>query len=73
MALQKITVEKAKELAKTAGVKPVVIKGTEILRFMKKESPNFQEISWEKFEEIVNKANLAVYANGTWMKILKEK
>lgn len=73
MALQKIELDKVKELAEKAHVKPAVVKGKEILRFMKKESPNLEEISWERFEEIRKKAKVAVYANGTWMKILKEK
>ncbi|MGB9636495.1 MAG: hypothetical protein ACPL1Y_04530 [Thermoplasmata archaeon] len=73
MALEKITIEKAKELANAANVKPAKVKGTEILRFAKSASENIELISWEEFEQILAKNKLAVYASGSWMKIMREK
>lgn len=73
MALEKVSIEKAKEIAGKIGLKPTVVKNTEILRFAKKSSENLEEITWEKFDEIAKKSKVAVYVNGTWMKIMKEK
>jgi hypothetical protein len=73
MALEKVTIEKAKELANKANVKPGKVKGTEILRFTKAESQNIEVITWEEFENILKKNKLAVYASGSWMKIMREK
>lgn len=73
MALEKISLEKAKELAEKANVKPGKVKGTEILRFTKDASENIELISWEEFAQILSKNKLAVYASGSWMKIMREK
>lgn len=72
MALEKITIEKAKEIAKDTGVKLAVVKGTDVIRFMKKKSDNLEEIDWNRFEDLLKKHNLAIYASGTWMKIMKD-
>ena len=73
MALEKITVAKAKEIANKTMVKPAVVKGTDVLRFMKNKSDNLEEIDWETFEANLKKHKLAVYASGTWMKIMRDK
>jgi len=73
MALEKISVDDAKKIASKVGVKPAVVKGTSLLRFMKNKSPNLEEISWDKFEDILKKNKLAVYASGQWMKIMRAK
>ncbi|MEM3445276.1 MAG: hypothetical protein QW115_04835 [Thermoplasmata archaeon] len=73
MALEKITIEKAKELAAKANVKPGKVKGTEILRFAKGATENIELITWEEFQRILEKNKLAVYASGSWMKIMREK
>jgi len=73
MPLEKISLEKAKELAEKANVKPGKVKGTDILRFTKGQSENIETISWEEFAKILAKNKLAVYASGTWMKIMREK
>lgn len=73
MALEKISVAEAKKIASKVGVKPAVVKGTDLLRFMKNESENLKEITWDEFEKILKKNKLAVYASGEWMKIMREK
>ncbi len=71
MALKKISVSEAKSIASRVGVKPAVVKGTDVLRFMKNKSDNLEEIGWDRFETTLKDHNLAVYASGDWMKIMK--
>jgi hypothetical protein len=73
MVLQEISVDKAKEIAKKNGLKPAKVKGTSIVRFMKNPRETLQEIGWDELESTLKKNKLAVYASGTWMKIMKRK
>ena len=71
MPLEKITLDRVKAIADDVGLNPGKVIGTELLRFYKKETSNIEPISWDDFEGILNSKGLAVYASGTWMKIMK--
>jgi hypothetical protein len=73
MALEQISIDKAKDIAKKNGLKPAKVKGTDIVRFMKNPRDTLEEITWEEMEKTLNKNKLAIYASGTWMKIMKVK
>jgi hypothetical protein len=73
MVLQEISVDKAKDIAKKNGLKPAKVKGTDIVRFMKNPRDTLQEISWDEMEKTLKNNKLAIYASGTWMKIMKRK
>ncbi len=71
MSMDVITIARAKVIAKNQGIKPGRVKGTEGVQFTKGQNPRIQEISWEDFEKALAKRGLAIYATGTWMKIMK--
>ena len=73
MALEKITLDKAKGIAKKTGLKPARVKETQIIRFMKNKRPTLEEISWDDFESTMKSEKLGIFASGSWMKIMKEK
>ncbi|HLF06695.1 MAG TPA: hypothetical protein VI893_05945 [Thermoplasmata archaeon] len=73
MSLEKITVERAKTIAKKSGLKPARVKETEIIRFMKNRRPTLEEITWDDFEATLKKEKLGIFASGSWMKIMKDR
>ena len=72
MAMQKITVDKAKTIASRKGLKPGKVKGTNGIQFTKGNNPRLQTIDWDEFENTLNSHALAVYESGGWMKIMKK-
>ncbi len=72
MAMEKISVKKAKKIAKDKELKPARIKGTDIIQFTKSEDiARFEVIEWDNFEDALSRRGLAVYESGGWMKIMK--
>ncbi len=71
MVMEKITLKKAKFIAKRKGLKPGRVKGTEGVQFTKGKNDRLEIISWEEFEATLKKRNLAIYESGGWMKIMK--
>jgi phage terminase large subunit len=74
MTMEKITLEKTKKIAKHYGLKPVKIKGTEVVNIRKHPSDKLAEISWEEFDETLKKRGLAVYkaTESDFLKIMKK-
>lgn len=73
MVMEKISLAKAKEIAKKKGLKPGRVKGTEGIQFTKGNNERLEIISWEEFEKTLKKRKLAVYESGGWMKIMKDR
>lgn len=74
MAMECISTKKAKEIAAKAGIKPGIVKGTKDgVQFVKGNNPRIDPITWEKFEQCLDKRDLAIYESGGWMKIMKKK
>jgi len=71
--MEKISLAKAKEIAKKKGLKPGRVKGTEGIQFTKGNNERLEIISWEEFEKTLKKRKLAVYESGGWMKIMKDR
>lgn len=71
MAMEKIDLGKAKVIAKTKGLSPGKVKGTEGVQFTKGKNDRLTVISWEDFEAILAQRKLAIYESGGWMKIMK--
>ena len=69
--MEKITVVKAKEIAKKKGLKPGRVKGTEGIQFTKGNNARLEIVSWDEFEKTLKKRKLSVYESGGWMKIMK--
>ncbi len=61
----------AESITKKTGVKPAIIKNTTILRFVKKDDPRYQIISWNDAFKIINKLNLKLVAFGDYLKVFK--
>lgn len=72
MAMQKITVERAKSIASRKGLKPGKVRGTNGIQFTKGNNPRLQTIDWDEFEKTLTSHGLAVYESGGWMKIMKK-
>ncbi|AGI48424.1 hypothetical protein TALC_01448 [Thermoplasmatales archaeon BRNA1] len=73
MAMEPISIDKAKIIAKNTGLKPGRVKGTEGVQFTKGTNNRLDVISWEDFEAALKKRGLQIYASGSWMKIMKAK
>ncbi len=71
MAMERIDLAKAREIAKNKGLKPGKVKGTEGVQFTKGKNNRLDVITWEEFEEILEIRKLAIYESGGWMKIMK--
>jgi hypothetical protein len=72
MAMQEISVEKAKNIASKKGLKPGKVKGTSGVQFTKGDNPRLQTIDWDEFQTTLEKHKLSVYESGGWMKIMKK-
>jgi len=71
MAMEKISTDKAKQIAGIKGLKPGLVKGTEGVQFTKGRNTRLQVIGWEDFETALKERNLAVFESGGWLKIMK--
>ncbi|OGS48541.1 MAG: hypothetical protein A3K68_00910 [Euryarchaeota archaeon RBG_16_68_13] len=69
-ALREISFETARKIADEKGLHPSKVKGTNTLRFSKKDSEKLQVITWEEFEDTASSRRLAVYESGGWMKLM---
>lgn len=72
MVMEKISLDKAKEIAKKKGLKPGRVKGTNGVQFTKGNNARLQIVAWDEFEKTLKKRDLAVYESGGWMKIMKK-
>jgi hypothetical protein len=72
LVMEKISLVKAKEIAKKKGLKPGRVKGTEGVQFTKGNNDRLEIISWDEFEKTIMKRKLSVYESGGWMKIMKK-
>ena len=71
MSMEKITVEKARMIAKNKGLFPGKIKGTSGFQFTKGQNARIEPCTWEEFEAGLQRRGLAVYEAGGWMKLMK--
>lgn len=73
MAMEKVSIDKAKLLAKNKGLKPGRVRTTKnAVQFTKGGNLNVQPISWEEFEKFLKERKLAIYNWNGWLKIMKE-
>jgi len=72
MTMEKISVEKAKEIADEKNLEPGKVKGTDGIQFTKGGNDRIEVIDWDEFEETLDKRGLAVFESGGWMKIMEE-
>ncbi|MCE5295819.1 MAG: hypothetical protein LLG16_01785 [Euryarchaeota archaeon] len=72
MVMEKINLDKAKDIAKKKGLKPGRVKGTNGIQFTKGNNPRLETVTWDDFEKTLNKRGLAVFESGGWMKIMKK-
>lgn len=71
MTMEKINLAKAKKIAENKGLKPGRVKGTSGILFTKGTNDRLEVISWDEFENVLEKKRLSVYESGGWMKIMK--
>lgn len=71
MAMQKIDLERAQNIAKNKGLVPGKVKGTDGVQFTKGRNNRLDVIGWEEFAETLERRGLAIYESGGWMKIMK--
>ncbi len=73
MVMEPISVEAAKERARKAGLKPGRVRGTEdAIQFTKGRNNRIEVISWEEFEDVLQKRSLQVFESSGFMKIMKK-
>jgi len=71
MAMERLDIEEAKDMARKKGLKPGRVKGTTGVQFTKGRNARIEVIGWEEFEEILSKRHLAVFGSGGWMKMMR--
>jgi len=69
--MEKISTDKAKQIAKIKGLQPGLVKGTEGVQFTKGMNNRLQVIDWDTFENALRVRNLGVYECGGWLKIMR--
>ena len=73
MAMEEISLDRARTIAKRKGLKPGRVKGTNGVQFTKGRNPRLETIDWDEFASTLKKRRLAVYESGGWMKIMKKR
>lgn len=73
MAMEKIDVEKAKEIAEEKGLKPGKVITTNGVQFTYGDNENVDVIDWDEFERLLEKRDLAVFNSDGWMKIMADE
>lgn len=73
MAMEPISAERAREIARKRGLKPGRVKGTNGIQFTKGRNPRIEEIDWNTFLQILSRRRLQVYESNGWMKIMKRR
>lgn len=71
MVMEKIDFGKAQMIAKSKGLQPGRVKGTQGVQFTKGSNDRLTVISWDDFKQALDKRGLAIYESGGWMKIMK--
>lgn len=72
MAMERLDIEEAKDMARKKGLKPGRVKGTTGVQFTKGGNARLEVIGWEEFEAILSKRHLAVFGSRGWMKMMKK-
>ena len=71
--MRKLSEEDAIKNAEKYNLKPVRIKGSDVVQLAKKISERYEEITWDEFFKILRKKRLAVYiSDGGYMKIMSD-
>jgi hypothetical protein len=71
---REVSRKEVEEILKETKLKPAVIKGTSVIRFVKKPSEKFEYITTDQLYKIVNEKNLQIKASGTYLMVFnKEK
>ncbi len=73
MTMDRVTLDEVKKVAEQYGLKPVKVKGTEVVNIRKHPDNRLIEISWEEFDKALKKRGLAVYkaTESDFLKIMK--
>ncbi len=71
MAMQEISLDKAKEIAVRKKLVPGRVKGTLGIQFTRGNNERLEVIGWDEFDRVMHDNNLAVYESNGWMKIMK--
>ena len=72
MAMSKIDMMKAKDIAAKKDLKPGRVVGTAGVQFTKGNNKRLEVISWGDFEKALGSRGLAIYESKGWMKIMKK-
>ncbi len=71
--MEKLSEEKVREIAERYSLRPVKIRGSEVVQLAKKESKRYEKITWDEFFNILKKKRLAVYSSkGGYVKIMSD-
>lgn len=65
--------KEVEEILKETKVSPAVIKGTSIIRFVKKPSDKYEYITVDQLYKILQEQNLAIKASGTYLMVFKKQ
>ncbi len=73
MAMQEISVSRAREIAVSKKLLPGKVKGTDGIQFTRGSNSRLEIIGWDEFERLVSQNDLAIYESNGWMKLMKRK
>ena len=71
MAMEKITIDRAKAIASEKGFQPGRVANTGVVQFTKGNNPRIETISWDDFESALGDRKLAVFESGGFLKIMR--
>jgi len=70
---REVSREVVEEILRETKLKPAVIKGTSIIRFVKKKSDKFEYITVDQLYKIINEKNLVIKASGSYLMVFKKE
>jgi hypothetical protein len=70
--MKPISLDKAKEIATSKGLRPGKVRGTSEVEFTRGGSPRVEVIDWPEFEQIVAQKGLEIHEGGGFMKLMKK-
>ncbi|MFO8051948.1 MAG: hypothetical protein R6V01_09675 [Thermoplasmatota archaeon] len=73
MAMTRIDIGTAKNIANEKNLKPGRVVGTDGVQFTKGNNKRLEVIGWNDFENALNTKDLAIYESKGWMKIMKKE
>lgn len=68
--MKRISLEEAKRIAESKGLKPARLKGTEVISFVRDFGTRYVPITWDELKSIAEESGSEFYDNNGWLRIV---